>query len=187
MTSGMSRLLLSICLVLALTVAGCGGDDKSGGGGGGGGKGNLKGTGYTAQIPDGWEDAKDRAETGAINFDAVIADEPQDDFATNINVIRETPPGDPSLDQVTEAFEGQAGSLADDDGLSDTEDRELGGHPARTYTYIIEREDPPKVRQRQVFTVRDGAVYTITFSALDKSFAAEEKAFDGFLESWEWE
>ena len=180
----MPRLLLIMIAVLsAVAIAGCGEEEKSAGGGGSGGGSGESGTGYTVEIPEGWTDQTKTADGSAVKVDRIWAGKPKGDFATNIVVIRETPAGSPSLDQVMEAFKSQVEPLADDQGLGTVEETELDGEPARTYAYKMDKKE---VRQRQVVSVKDDAVYTITFSAAAGEFEAEEASFDAFRDSWRW-
>ena len=187
---------LAWLLVVLLAIAGCGGD--SGDSGSSGDKATATpnaertaaagetGTGYRFDVPEGWSDRTKDFSGTAVKVDRAFVGPRKGKFATNVVVIREVPTSRLTLDQVIEQFKDQASSLADDKGISAIEDRELGGEKAKTYTYILRREAPPKVRQRQVVAVVDDAVYTITFSVADAAFADDEQIFNDLLASWRW-
>ena len=178
------RLLLLVVLAL---LAGCGGGDDDDGGGGATrtapGGAEVDGTGYRFTAPQGWRDASAALQGSAIRVDRVYAGPARDGFTTNVTVVRETPRG-VTLAAVEPAFRRQASALADDAGVSRTQRRTLDGAPARTWTYRLRQGGG---RQRQLFAVRDGALYTLTFSAAARSFAAQERVFTRILASWRWE
>ena len=178
--------------VLALVLAGCGGDDD-----GGGGKSAstpapksdaaaAKGTGYTLTPPEGFRDLKDKFEGSAVRVDLAYAEQKGGDFATNIVVIREQPGGDFELGDAVDAFTKQAEAQADDNGIGEVEDRELDGVEAKTWAFQRRSDDASKVRQRQVVAVKDGAIYTITWSAAADEFEVQEATLDDILASWRW-
>ena len=190
----MTRLLIVLSL-LAILAAGCGGDESDGGSDGGSkatpepaAKSDgptSKGTGYTLQTPEGYQDLEDRFKDSAVKVDLAYADGGASGFATNIVVIREGA-GGASLDDVMETFKGQAEGQADDAGISEIEDRELDGTEAKTYAFTRREKANGKVRQRQVVTVKDDAIYTITWSAAADEFEDQEATLDGILDSWRW-
>ena len=188
----MTRTVVVLSL-FAILAAGCG-DDDGGGGGGSGSKSEpaaksegstAKGTGYTLQTPKGYRDLEDRFKDSAIRVDLAYADGEASGFATNIVVIREGA-GGAGLDDVMENFKGQAEGQADDAGISEIEDRELDGEDAKTYSFQRREDSNGKVRQRQVVTVKDDAIYTITWSVAADDFEAEEATLDAILDSWRW-
>lgn len=197
----MSTRLAALLAAMLLALAGCGGSDDDDGGaagtttaqettaadgeGGGASGDRVSGEGYSFAVPEGWTDETEQFSGSAVNIDLAVAAESADGFASNINVIRETPPGDPSLDDVVSTFREQLESVIARD-ISDAMDSELDGDEAKTYTYAIGAEEGPARRGRQVVTLHDGAVYTITFTSLDDAFAADEAAFQAALDSWTW-
>ena len=187
----MARVVAALS-VLAVMLAGCGGDD------GGGAEESAstpapksdaptaKGTGYTLQPPEGFRDLRDKFEGSAIRVDLAYADKGGGGFATNIVVIREQPGGEFELQDAVDVFTKQAESQADDEGIGEVEDRELDGVEAKTWAFLRRGEDNGKVRQRQVVAVKDGAIYTITWSAAADEFEAQEATLDEILASWRW-
>jgi hypothetical protein len=177
-------------LVGALVAGGCGGDDEEPQGGGQQqAEGAIEGTGYSFVPPDGWRDAAEAFEGSAIRVDAAYAEpEPQDGFANNVNVIRESPEGlDPDrLDDYVQEFRKQAGTLATDAGLTETEETELDGEPARTYTYESREPEQPRIRQQQVVVIHEDAIYTLTWSARRDTFEQSQAQLQRLLDSWRW-
>jgi DcrB len=145
----------------------------------------VEGTGYTIQPPEGFRDFTSRFDGSAIRVDLAYA-ERAPGFATNVVVIREEPGGEFTLDDIMEAFSKQAEAQADDAGISEIEDRELDGVPARTYAFLRRDDTNGRVRQRQVVAVKGGAVYTITWSVSADEFEAQEATLDAMLASWRW-
>lgn len=179
---------LSVSAVLAGALAGCGDDDDAGTASTPVPKSDgpvVKGTGYTLQPPEGYRDFTSRFEGSALRVDLAYA-ERAPGFATNIVVIREQPGGEFTLDDIMKIFTRQAEEQADDDGISEIEDRELDGVPAKTYSFLRRDESNGKVRQRQVVAVKGGAVYTITWSVQADEFDAQEATLDAILASWRW-
>ena len=187
----MARVVAALS-VLAVMLAGCGDD-------GGGAESastpapksdapTAKGTGYTLQPPEDFRDLSDKFEGSAIRVDLAYAETGgKDAFATNIVVIREQPGGDFGLEDAVDAFTEQAESQADDEGISGVEDREIDGVEAKTWAFQRrEGEDKGKIRQRQVVAVKDGGIYTITWSTAADEFEAQEATLDEILASWRW-
>jgi hypothetical protein len=185
----MTRVVAALA-VLALMLGGCGGDggdperastpppksDTAG----------AEGTGYTLQPPEGYRDLSDRFEGSAVRVDLAYAEKPRGEFATNIVVIREQPGGDFDLGDAVKAFTQQAEAQAGDEGVSAVEDREIDGVEAKTWAFQSRSEDNGRIRQRQVVAVKDGAIYTITWSVAADAFEAQEATLDEILASWRW-
>jgi hypothetical protein len=186
----MARVVVALS-VLALMLAACGDD-------GGGEKSAstpapksdapaAEGTGYTLQPPEAFGDLSDKFEGSAIRVDLAYAEKGGGDgFATNIVVIREQPGGEFELEDAVDVFTKQAESQATDEGISEVEDRELDGVPAKSWAFQRRGEDNGRIRQRQVVAVKDGAIYTITWSVAADEFDDQEATLDEILASWRW-
>lgn len=192
------RSLLAVLALAAVTLAGCNGDDEN--------EEPVEGTGYTYAVPDGWEDVSDQAEeeidVGGFRPDTLVIGESEDDFATNVNVIREDglPNGvtaaqyaDASLaglrDPVGAGFPPEVAEAIEDGNLreiSDPRDAELDGEEAFTWDYRG-TQDGRDVRVQQVAAVMDGAGYTLTLTVLPDRFDEGDEALDEVVESWQWE
>ena len=190
------RLLLPLAAV-ALALAGCSGDDDAE---------PVEGTGYTYSVPDGWEDvsgpAEEEIEIGGFRPDTLVIGESEDDFATNVNVIREDglPSGvtaaqyaDASLaglrDPVGAGMPPEVAQAIEDGNLkqiSEPRDAELDGEEAFAWDYRG-TQDGRDVRVRQVAAVMDGAGYTLTLTVLPDRFDEGSEALDQVVESWDWE
>jgi len=180
---------LSVSAVLAGLLAGCGGDDDVGSTSTPVPKSDApaaEGTGYTVQPPEGFRDFTSRFDGSAVRVDLAYAEKAGSGLATNVVVIREQPGGEFTLDDVMDAFAKQAEAQAGDAGISEIEDRELDGVPARTYAFLRRDEENGRVRQRQVVAVKGDAVYTITWSVSADEFEAQEATLDAMLASWRW-
>jgi hypothetical protein len=189
--------LLALLALAVFAVAGCGGDEDP-----------VEGTGYTYSVPDGWEDASEQAEDepglelGGLRPDSVVVAEPEDDFATNVNVVREDglPAGvtaalyadanlaglrDPTAAGLPPEIVETVESLNPRE-ISERRDVELDGEEAFEWDYRA-TQGGRRVRLRQVATVVDGAGYTVTLTALPDAFEEGGEALDEVVESWSWE
>ena len=186
--SGSVRAVLTIGLLVgALLAGGCWGDDEQQ---------QLQqpaeaveGTGYSFVPPEEWRDGSEAFEGSAIRVDVFYAEpEPQDGFANNVNVIRETPNGFDAdrFDDYVTVLRKQAGTFATDAGLSAIEELELDGEPARTWTYEAREREPPRTRGQQVATTDGEALYTITWTARHDTFEESQAEFRRLLDSWRW-
>ena len=191
------RSLPAFLAVAAVALTGCSGGDEGGD--------PVEGTGYTYSLPDGWEDFSDRAEeeidVGSFRPDTLVVGESDDDFATNVNVIREDglPNGitaaqyaDASLaglrDPVGAGMPPDVAEAIEDGNLrqiSEPRDAELDGEEALAWDYSG-TQDGRDVRVEQVAAVMDGAGYTLTLTVLPNRFDEGDEALDQVVESWEW-
>jgi hypothetical protein len=184
--------------LLALAAFGCGGEDED----------PVEGTGYTYSVPDGWEDVSDRSEEelggqlGGLTPDSVVVGESEDDFATNVNVIREG--GVPTRVTAEQYAEVSLAALRDPAAagfppqvaeaierlrptqITELRDAELDGERAFAWDYRSSQEGR-RLRVRQMATVMGGAGYTVTLTALPDGFEEGNDALDEVVESWSWE
>ena len=181
------RSTLGAVIATAIAAAGCGTDDPPPRTAGSVPIDNVeRGTGYELIAPEGWRNATRSFDGSALRLDLVVAGDPADGFRPNVTVVRETPPGEITLAGVVERFQEQVQRLADDSGIGKVGDITLDGEPAKTYSYGVEGDSSPAIRQRQVVCVRDGAVYTVTFSHTRAAFSEFEPIIDRVLDSWRW-
>jgi hypothetical protein len=193
-----TRRLAAVLALAALAAAGCGGDDED--------EDPVEGNGYSYSVPDGWEDVSDRAEeeleVGGFRPDSLVTGESEDDFATNVNVIRED--GLPEGVTAAQYADVSLAGLRDPAGaglppevaetiedlnptqISEPRDAELDGEEAVAWDYRS-TQDGRDVRVRQMAAVMDGAGYTVTLTVLPARFKEGNGAFDEVLESWSWE
>jgi hypothetical protein len=190
--------LLALLALAAIALAGCDGDDENGE--------PVEGTGYTYSVPDGWEDVSDQAEeeidVGGFRPDTLVIGESEDDFATNVNVIREDglPDGATAAQYADASLAGlqdpagaglppevaQAVESANLRQISEPRDAELDGEEAVAWGYRG-TQDGRDVQVRQVAAVMDGAAYTLTLTVRPDRFDEGAGALDEIVESWEWD
>jgi hypothetical protein len=193
-----TRRLAALLALAALAPAGCGGEDEGGDA--------VEGDGYSYSVPDGWEDASDRRqdvpELGRVELDTLVIGEREDDFTTNVNVVREG--GVPEAVTAAEYAEVSLAGLRDPAAaglppglakelesldparLSEARDLELGGEEAVAWDFEATQEGR-RVRIRQLVAVTDGAGYTVSLTVLPGRFEEATGALDEVIESWRWE
>jgi hypothetical protein len=191
------RSLVALLALTAVAFAGCSSDEDGEA---------VEGTGYTYSLPDGWEDVSDRAEAelevGGFRPDTLVVGEREDDFATNVNVIRED--GLPSGVTAAQYADVSLAGLRDPAGaglppevaqaiddvnptqISEPRDAELDGEEAVAWDYRG-TQDGRDVRVQQVAAVMAGAGYTLTLTVLPDRFDEGNAALDQVVESWSWE
>ena len=194
-----TALLAAVC---ALTLAACGDDDEQGA---------VAGSDYEFDLPADWQDAKGAAGDLAeetedaipgddlgVQYDSVVADEPVNGFASNVNVIVEG--------SLAEKFDSRSyaeanarvfsdpelaaqvlpSSLELLDGPTELAPTEVGGTPA--FHFDIDTEvSARRLTQRVTAVVHEGTGYAITFTALADEFDAEAAELGEILESWRWD
>ena len=182
-------------LVLSMVLAG-GCDDDDGGGG------PIEGTGYEFALPADWQDVGDSDELidqitaenpslEGVDYDALAVDDPVDQFAANINVLRApSRPGDVIDDRYIRKFArgAEAGITAaglEPSGTLRPTRTELDGERAIEFGYANEQQGE-QLRYRVVFALHDDAAYTLTFTALADRFDEDDAEFGQILDSWRW-
>ena len=192
------RLLLAILFACAALLSGCGDDDDDdGGAGGGGGTGTtasgaepasgaeISGNGrFTIALASGWKDGKDEADSGSIKPEVVLIGPADEDFAANVNVIREPAPKGVDLDDAGSTFKQQVTGLGGKN-IRDIDAPQLDGEEARGHEFD-RTQGSLEIVQRQVYTLHEDNLYTVTFTATKKAAPEQLKAFDAMLASWGW-
>jgi hypothetical protein len=193
-----TRSLRTLLALVALAAAGCAGDEED----------PVEGTGYRYAVPDGWEDVSDEAEDrpglelGGVRPDSLVIGETEDDFTTNVNVVRETglPPGigaseyaDASIaglrDPVAAGFPPEVAETIErlnPTRISEPRGAELDGEEAAEWDYSSTQAGRA-VRVRQVAAVMDRSGYTVTLTVLPARFDEGAEALDEVVESWSWQ
>jgi hypothetical protein len=184
------------CVAIAATLLWAGCDDDDGGG-------TVEGTGYSFTLPAAWQDVSDSDELkdrlvqedptlAGVDYDSLATDDPEDDFAANINVLRgQSRPGDVIDDQYIRKFARGAEAGISAAGLTPSgtlhpKETELGGERAIEFFYANEQQGK-QLRYRVVFSLHDDAAYTLTFTALADRFDTDDAEFDQILDSWRWQ
>ena len=130
-------------------------------------------------------------------MDATITGEETDDFAPNLSIVTTEAPGNATARKLAEANLETArtqGSLPADLGGgtidvsgSEVSEIELGGEPAASYEQVT-GSPLGDARQLQVYAVRDGTAYAITYSGLESGqFEEELPDVEAMLGSWTWD
>lgn len=170
--------LIALTLGLALVLlAGCGGDGAGD---------TAGGSEYEIALPSGWEDQSEQAEESEvpIRFDLVVGKERVQGFATNVNVLREPAPEGTGLEEIGPQFERQIEAFGARE-LSEPRDLMLDGDPAIARDYELSLQGR-RLLGRQVFTIHDDRIYTVTFTSRQDS-TRELEEFEQILDSWQWD
>jgi hypothetical protein len=173
-----------------LALGGCGTDDPE----------RVSGDGYSYEVPGGWDDRSEAAdEISAAGFqpDTIVADDPEEGFTASVNVVRETSlAGNVDVDAYVEQSRR---NLSDPEALSrlglegfepelqgGIEEDELDGEDSRSFDYTADQEGR-EIAFRQLYAVREGTAYVVTYTALRDGFEDGADALDEIIDSWEWE
>jgi hypothetical protein len=193
-------LMAAACLALLAAAGGCGDDDDDD-------RERVVGRGYTYALPDGWQDISEEApnvpalEVAGIRPDTAVVGEPEDGFATNVNVIREggLPPAissaryaeislavlrDPAASGFPPEFVEAIERIQPRD-ISEPRDAELAGEPAAAWDYTSTQEGRV-LRVHQVAAVVDDTGYTVTLTSLAEREEEGVDTFDELIDSWRW-
>jgi hypothetical protein len=189
MLAGMSVRVLLAGLLCLLLLAGCGDDNRDGGD-------VVEGTGFELTVPDGWRDRTGSAEDfqfAGFEPDVILTGDAEDGFQANINVVRESDAAVSDLDEYLEAARKlvRGGSVAGEEipgggaELGPAQRTERGGDDAREFGHTREVEGR-ELELRQRVAIRDGAAYTITYTALAERFDDDLDAYEAAVDSWRW-
>jgi hypothetical protein len=107
-------------------------------------------------------------------------------FTPNLQIHREAIPEIP----LEEFFRAQRAELSELEGFRIIEhgDRLLGGQKAlhHSYSWVLPNQPGLRVRQLQLVTVRVGALFTLTCSALEQDWELVESGFELALSGFAW-
>jgi hypothetical protein len=185
-------------LLAALAIGGCDSAEEDAS--------PVEGTGYSYSVPEGWDDvsdqAEDQVEVARFSPDTLVVGAREDDFTTNVNVVREG--GVPEAVTPEEYAEVSLAGLRDPasaglppelaetveqlnpTAISEPREVELDGQEAVAWTYRS-TQNGRRVRVRQLATVMDGAGYTVTLTALPAGYEDGAAGLEEVIESWRWE
>jgi len=142
---------------------------------------------FATVIPDGFANELSRVQGGAINIQYLAVGPAHAGFATNINVVHEPSPGQSSIDTVTgleiagiKRLEPQAHQFSQVQSLT------VDGQPARAIDYLSLPDKKRLLHQYQVFVVKNGTIYTITYSALPTSYSDNLASVKQVTDGWHW-
>jgi hypothetical protein len=142
---------------------------------------------FQTVIPPGFLDGRGSVATDVANVQYLAVGPRSHAFAANINVIRESARGRTDIDPIVEMelatikrLEPRASGFSPVSGLT------IGGDRARVVDYTNRSSGGRLLRQRQAFVVHDGWIYTITYSALPSTYAANVGALNRVAAAWRW-
>ena len=138
-------------------------------------------------IPEGFVNALSQVKAGPINIQYLAVGPRHNGFATNINVVHEPSHGQTSIDTITgleiagiKRLEPQAHQFSQVQSLT------VDGQPARAIDYLSLPDKHRLLHQYQVFVVKDGTIYTITYSALPSSYSDNLASVKQVTDGWHW-
>lgn len=176
----MRAALIAAVAALALAVAGCGSSDEQK---------TVKGDGYSFTVPSGWSDVTRQAKSitpASTSPDAAVAGKRKSGFTPNVNTLIEpVPSGTTATTYAVRAKTAlnRAGSVVS--GTSIATPSKLDGE--RVATVQVEREQQGRtLRALQVYAVRNGRAYVITYTTPPRDLEAQAGSFQEVLDSWRW-
>jgi hypothetical protein len=142
---------------------------------------------FATVIPDGFANALSHVQSSPIKIQYLATAPSDNGFATNINVVAEPSRGQTSIDTITglevagvKRAEPQAHQFSQVQSLT------VGGQPARAIDYLSLPDKHRLLHQYQVFVVKDGTIYTITYSALPSSYSDNLASVKQVTDGWHW-
>jgi hypothetical protein len=142
---------------------------------------------FATVIPDGFVNALSQVKAGPINIQYLAVGPRHDGFATNINVVHEPSHGQTSVDTITgleiagiKRLEPRAHQFSQVQSLT------VDGQPARAIDYLSLPDKKRLLHQYQVFVVKNGTIYTITYSALPTSYRDNLASVKQVTDGWHW-
>jgi DcrB len=176
----MRAVLLALVAAIAVALAGCGSSDEQK---------TVTGSGYSFAVPSGWSDVTKQAKSitaGATSPDTAVAGKRQDRFTPNVNTVIEPVPG--RLSAATYASRAKAALKAAGGSVttpSITTPTKVDGEPAAGVE-VERQQEGRNLRAAQVYTIKNGRAYVITYTALPAKFKAQSSSFREVLDSWGW-
>ena len=182
-----------VCVVaLALAVVGCGASSSS----------SSSSTTTSRPTPAGSVPGRDRTFTTVIpagfsNGSAALASGPitllyaalapkVEGFHSNINVVGESSQGltDPNV-VARQELKSLKAAAPHAHAFSAISPVTLDGAPARSVDYL-NSVGTQAIHQRQVFSIHNNRIYTVTYTALRSRYAASLPAMQQVLAEWRW-
>jgi hypothetical protein len=148
-------------------------------------KGDVSGTGYAYDVPEGWEVPKQEI-PGTEQTNSFAADlTDADGFADNVNVIRLDPAPISDLDQLEKALVAELqGAGSQEPTIRDR--FEIAGDEA-VHIASFREQDGGKYLAEQYNAIHHGVSYVVTFSFSDTVDEAErDKIAESVLSTWTW-
>jgi len=141
---------------------------------------------FTIVVPHGFRnDIQAYAHTD-VKLEVLVAGATTSGFTVNINVVR-AHIGKTTLATVTSASIAQLKRAYGAGRFSSIQDLTVAGEPARAVSYFATFGGANLLHDRQVYLVRDGWAYTVTYSALSGSqYSGSMSALSECLTSWRW-
>lgn len=149
--------------------------------------GRAAGTGYSVQVPTGWNDGAKRFEGSSLDVDRTYVKGRGSDVTTSILVVRSTPSGARSrgIDGLATTVRRQLQSGAGGADVAQSASRRVDGEPA--IAFVVRRSlGDTAIVQRQVAVLRGSALYIVGLTAARRTYDDDERTFARFLASWRW-
>ena len=140
---------------------------------------------FTVAVPPGFRNDIAAFSGGAIRLEVFVAGSTENGFAVNINVLRERVHA-ATVDAVAQASIVALKRISGASDFSTVAHLTVAGAPARALDYRA-TFGGRLLHDRQVYAVRDGWGYVVTYSALPGSqYQGSLPALSEFLASWRW-
>ena len=135
--------------------------------------------GFSVSYPPGWQARKDVLGTAVV----LLPTPAPDQFASNFNVLVQPVPEGITLAQLTELSLKQLANVVTDYKLVSQGGATVGGVPARQLEYTG-TQGKFALHWQQLYALRGGKAYVLTFTAEQKRFAAERKNAASIVQSF---
>jgi hypothetical protein len=136
----------------------------------------LRANDFSIGMLEGWRDASQ----------VVLIGPERQYFTPNVQVHREPPPSE-TLEEYVRLQRAELMGLESFKAIAQG-DRLLGGVQAYTheYSWLLPSGSAHRVQQRQLICANVGALFTLTFSALEQDWDQVEGAFEMILSGFRW-
>jgi len=140
---------------------------------------------FTVALPPGFRNDTAALAGGALRLEVIVVGSSADGFAVNINVLRERA-GSATVDTVAQASIEELKRVTGATHFSTVARLSVAGASAREVDYRA-RFGKRLVHTRQIYAVRDGWGYVVTYTALPGSqYQGSLSALSELIASWRW-
>ena len=138
---------------------------------------------FAVVLPSGWR--QDTAVAAKVKAVTAYLGPVRNDFAANVNVVREALPAGIDLEQYRAKSLAALRAAIPITNLTPDSKLQVDGDDALEYTFKDTQQGRP-LMQRQTVVLHGSMAYTITYTATQADFAASSAAGHSIVASWRW-